>query len=148
MPDAPLHPCENPLWPCAMTGAVACLCGFKDLGVLIHGSSGCYFYTASLLEPAVHGTCILESEIIFGSHDRLFEVVEELSLRYARIAIVNTCVPAVIGEDLKGILDKPDLLVIDSPGFCGDFETGYKRALEALSPAQRVTDAPAVNIDG
>ena len=147
MLEHPSHPCENPLWPCGMSGAVACLSGFEDLGVIIHGSSGCYFYTASLLEPPVFGTCILESEIIFGSRDRLQEVVEDLSARYARIAVVNTCVPAVVGEDLQGILDRPDLLVIDSPGFSGDLESGYKKALDILSPVPK-EEIEGVNIDG
>ena len=31
--------CENPLWPCAMTGAAACLAGFEGITVVIHGSS-------------------------------------------------------------------------------------------------------------
>ncbi len=147
MPDHLLQPCENPLWPCGMSGAAACLSGFEDLGVIIHGSSGCYFYTASLLEPPVYGTCILEGEIIFGSRDRLHEVVEELLARYARIAVVNTCVPAVIGEDLRGMLGRPDLLIIDSPGFSGDLESGYHKALDALSPVHTV-EREGVNIDG
>jgi nitrogenase molybdenum-iron protein alpha/beta subunit len=36
--------CDNPLWPCAMTGAAACLAGFRGMSVVIHGSSGCYYY--------------------------------------------------------------------------------------------------------
>ncbi|MDI6718479.1 MAG: nitrogenase component 1 [Methanomicrobiales archaeon] len=147
MPDRPPRPCENPLWPCGMSGAAACLSGFADLGVIVHGSSGCYFYTASLLEPPIYGTCILESEIIFGSRDRLQEVVDELRARYARVAIVNTCVPAVIGEDLRGMLDRPGLLIIDSPGFSGDLESGYRRALGALSPVND-GEREGVNIDG
>ena len=63
--------CENPLWPCAMTGAASCLAGFRGLKVVIHGSSGCYYYPATLLHAPLHGTFILEHEVIFGSEDRL-----------------------------------------------------------------------------
>ena len=56
--------CTNPLWPCAMTGAAACLAGFDGLTVVIHGSSGCYYYPTTLLHAPLHGTFILEHEII------------------------------------------------------------------------------------
>ena len=59
--------CETPLWPCAMTGAAACLAGFEGISVVIHGSSGCYYYPATLLHAPLHGTFILENEAIFGS---------------------------------------------------------------------------------
>ncbi len=71
--------CETPLWPCAMTGAAACLAGFEGISVVIHGSSGCYYYPATLLHAPLHGTFILENEAIFGSGDRLREVIGDLS---------------------------------------------------------------------
>ena len=66
MPD-----CTAPLWPCGMTGAVACLAGIPDLAVVIHGSSGCFFYPQSLLPVPLFSTFIHEREVIFGSLDRL-----------------------------------------------------------------------------
>ncbi len=69
MPD-----CTTPLWPCGMTGAVACLAGIPDLAVVIHGSSGCFFYPQSLLPVPLFSTFIHEREVIFGSLDRLTEV--------------------------------------------------------------------------
>ena len=59
--------CDNPLWPCAMTGAAACLAGFDGVAVVIHGSSGCYYYPTTLLHAPLHGSFILENEVIFGS---------------------------------------------------------------------------------
>lgn len=140
-------PCENPLWPCAMTGAVACLAGFEDVAVVVHGSSGCYFYPASLVGVPIHGTFLVENGIIFGTESRLTEVIRELAGRYARIAVVNTCVPAIMGEDIGDLAGDGDILVVDSPGFLGNLEAGYRRALEALAPAVD-PDAPGVNIDG
>src|SRR5512133_2751168 len=89
--------CTNPLWPCAMTGAAACLAGFEGMTVVIHGSSGCYYYPTTLLRAPLHGTFILEHEIIFGSEDRLNEVIGGLSGQGKRIAVITTCVPAILG---------------------------------------------------
>lgn len=140
-------PCENPLWPCAMTGAVACLSGFEDIAVVVHGSSGCYFYPASLVGVPIHGTFLVENEIIFGTESRLAEVIRDLDGRYARIAVVNTCVPAIMGEDIGDLAGDGQVIVVDSPGFLGDLEAGYRRALETIAPVVD-PDVPGVNIDG
>jgi nitrogenase molybdenum-iron protein alpha/beta subunit len=139
--------CDNPLWPCAMTGAAACLAGFGDMSVVIHGSSGCYYYPTTLLHAPLHGTFILEKEVIFGSEDRLREVIGGLSGTGNRIAVITTCVPAILGEDIQSMLAEHDVLLVDSPGFSGDVETGYKKALSLLAP-QTDTATEGVNIDG
>jgi nitrogenase molybdenum-iron protein alpha/beta subunit len=139
--------CLSPLWPCAMTGAAACLSGFSDLGVIVHGSSGCFYYTKSLVQAPVHCTFLVEDEIIFGTGDRLREVVAELSGRYAKFAVVTSCVPAVMGEDIRAALSDYDVLVVDAPGFLGNFEEGYRHALDLVAP--RISpDRDGVNIDG
>lgn len=139
--------CTNPLWPCAMTGAAACLAGFEGMTVVIHGSSGCYYYPTTLLRAPLHGTFILEHEIIFGSEDRLNEVIGGLSGKGKRIAVITTCVPAILGEDIRSMLEKHDVILVDSPGFSGDVEAGYKNALSILAP--RVDpDVSGVNVDG
>ena len=139
--------CDNPLWPCAMTGAAACLAGFRGMSVVIHGSSGCYYYPTTLLHAPLHGTFIMENEVIHGSEDRLREVIGELSGTGDRIAVVTTCVPAILGEDIQSLLAEYDLLLVDSPGFSGNAEAGYAKALSCLSP-QISTETDGVNIDG
>ncbi|MGD0535289.1 MAG: nitrogenase component 1 [Methanoregula sp.] len=139
--------CETPLWPCAMTGAAACLAGFEGISVVIHGSSGCYYYPATLLHAPLHGTFILENEVVFGSGDRLREVIGDLSGKGGRIAVITTCVPSVLGEDIKSMLDGTDVILVDSPGFAGELETGYRAALAALAPAVD-PERTGVNIDG
>ncbi|HSA37555.1 MAG TPA: nitrogenase component 1 [Methanoregula sp.] len=139
--------CDNPLWPCAMTGAAAALAGFEGMSVVIHGSSGCYYYPTTLLHAPLHGTFILENEVIFGSEDRLREVIEELDGTGNRIAVITTCVPAILGEDTPSLLAEHDVLLVDSPGFSGDAESGYARALKILEPAVD-RSAEGVNIDG
>ncbi len=139
--------CENPLWPCAMTGAAACLAGFDGVTVVIHGSSGCYYYPATLLHAPLHGTFLLENDVIFGSEQRLHEVLDGLSGCGKKIAVVMTCVPAILGEDIRSMLRDYDAVLVDSPGFSGDVEMGYKKALSTLAPAIDM-DTPGINIDG
>ena len=139
--------CNNPLWPCAMTGAAACLAGFEGMTVVIHGSSGCYYYPATFLHTNLHGTFLLENEVIFGSEERLHEVIGGLAGTGDRIAVITTCVSALLGEDIRAILEEYDVLLVDSPGFSGDLETGYKKALALLS-AQVDPSREGVNIDG
>jgi nitrogenase molybdenum-iron protein alpha/beta subunit len=117
------------------------------MSVVIHGSSGCYYYPTTLLHAPLHGTFILEKEVIFGSEDRLREVIGGLSGTGNRIAVITTCVPAILGEDIQSMLAEHDVLLVDSPGFSGDVETGYKKALSLLAP-QTDTATEGVNIDG
>jgi len=138
--------CTTPLWPCAMTGAAACLAGFEGISVVIHGSSGCYYYPATLLHAPLHGTFILENEVVYGSGDRLREVITDLSGKGSRIAVITTCVPSALGEDIRSMVDD-EIIVVDSPGFAGELEAGYRKALEALAPAVD-PEQRGVNIDG
>jgi nitrogenase molybdenum-iron protein alpha/beta subunit len=63
------------------------------------------------------------------------------------VAVVTTCVPAVLGEDIRAILSEHDVILVDSPGFSGSFEAGYKVALSALKPATD-PEIPGVTVDG
>jgi nitrogenase molybdenum-iron protein alpha/beta subunit len=130
-----------------MTGAAACLAGFEGVTVVIHGSSGCYYYPATLLHAPLQGTFILENDVIFGSEQRLHEVLDGLSGCGKKIAVVMTCVPAILGEDIRSMMRDYDLILVDSPGFSGDVETGYKKALSALAPGID-PNTPGINIDG
>jgi nitrogenase molybdenum-iron protein alpha/beta subunit len=130
-----------------MTGAAACLAGFRGIAVVIHGSSGCYYYPTTLLHAPLHGTFILENEVIFGSEDRLREVIGGLSETGDRIAVITTCVPAILGEDVRSMLADFDVLLVDTPGFAGEVETGYSKALALLGP-KTDPQREGVNIDG
>jgi nitrogenase molybdenum-iron protein alpha/beta subunit len=129
-----------------MTGAVACLAGIPDLAVVVHGSSGCFFYPQSLIPVPLYPTLIHEKEVIFGSLDRLAEVLGSIPPSYHRVAVVTTCVPAIVGEEIREVLDDRTIL-IDSPGFAGQMEAGYGRALEALDP-EVDPQATGVNVSG
>lgn len=139
--------CSNPVWPCAMCGAASCLSGFSGLDVVIHGSSGCYFYPASLLQTPIHATLIMEEEVIFGAEERLRRVAGEIAGHDRPVAVVQTCVPAVMGEDIGKALEGMDAFVVDSPGFAGGMEEGYRRAVAALAPAVSPGER-GITIDG
>ncbi|WP_298669161.1 nitrogenase component 1 [uncultured Methanofollis sp.] len=140
--------CSNPVWPCAMCGAVSCLSGFSGLDVVIHGSSGCYFYPASLIQTPIHATLIMEEEVIFGAEERLRRVVGEVAGHDRPVAVVQTCVPAVTGEDIGKALDgMEEAFIVDSPGFVGGMEEGYRRAVAALAPTVDPGET-GVTIDG
>ena len=62
--------CETPLWPCAMTGAAACLAGFRGHFSRHPRFERVLYYPATLLHAPLHGTFILENEVVFGSGDR------------------------------------------------------------------------------
>lgn len=139
--------CTNPLWPCAMTGAAACLAGFDGITVVIHGSSGCYYYPATLLHAPLSGTFLLEQEVIFGSESRLAEVLDDLVQGGRQVAVITTCVPAAIGEDIRPMLADRGIILVDSPGFSGQFEAGYKKALSVIQPSVDPA-ADGITIDG
>jgi len=130
-----------------MTGAAACLAGFHGMTVVIHGSSGCYYYPSTLLHAPLHGTFIMENEVIFGSEQRLREVLDGLTSPGKKIAVIMTCIPAILGEDLRGVLADYDAIIVDSPGFSGDIEAGYKNALSVLAPSVD-PEKQGINIDG
>jgi nitrogenase molybdenum-iron protein alpha/beta subunit len=130
-----------------MTGACSILAGFSGLQVLIHGSSGCYYYPRSLLKVPLFSTYLLESEIVFGTVNRLKEVVSALSTSNKPIAILNTCIPALTGEDLSGAAVEQDAIFVDAPGFLGNVEEGAKIAYESLG-IKIDASRDGVNIDG
>ncbi len=60
--------------------------------------------------------------------------------------MVTTCVPAIIGEEIREVLPEGTIL-LDSPGFAGQMEVGYGRAIAALNPGIS-PDEEGVNIAG
>lgn len=130
-----------------MVGAAAAMAGLDGAGVIIHGASGCYFYADSVIPDPVNCTYLIEDEVIFGTGDRLQEVADALIPFSEKIVVINTCVPATIGEDLAPYCAGSDAIIIDAPGYCGDMMDGYRISLNAL-PAETDLARGGVNIDG
>jgi len=130
-----------------MVGAVACLSAYTGIGVVVHGSSGCWFYPSSLLKTDLGCTDLSAEEAVMGSGERVRAVVEAALARHPRVAVVNTCVPGIVGEDLAGLLDGLPVTLVDAPGFLGDASVGHTAAVAALRPVVD-PDAGTVGIDG
>jgi nitrogenase molybdenum-iron protein alpha/beta subunit len=141
-----MRDCRNALWPCAMTGAVTCFAGISGIGTVIHGPSGCYFFPATILHRDLHCTFLVEEDIIFGAEERLLDLVRTLQEQYRAVAVVNTCTPAITGEDIRHSLPG-EILMADSPGFVGNFDEGYLAACRVL-PVRTDPDNGGVNLDG
>lgn len=129
-----------------MTGAVTCFAGIWGIGTIIHGPSGCYFFPATILHRQLHCTCLIEEDIIFGAEERLLDLIQTLMEHYRVVAVVNTCTPAITGEEIQNVLPG-GVLMVDSPGFSGNFEDGYLSACRAL-PVRTDPDSECVNIEG
>ncbi|MEN6343245.1 MAG: nitrogenase component 1 [Methanospirillum sp.] len=130
-----------------MVGAVAALSSYDGLGVAVHGSSGCWFYPSSLLRVDLGCTDLSGEDAVLGTETRARTTVEAMLHRHRAVALVNTCVPGLAGEDLAGALIDLPVTVVDAPGFLGDVWAGHACAIAALRPV--VDDvAEGVGIDG
>lgn len=130
-----------------MVGAVAALSGYDGLGVAVHGSSGCWFYPSSLLRIDLGCTDLSGADAILGAEKRARQTVEAMLCRHSAVAIVNSCVPGIAGEDLAGALADLPVTVVDAPGFLGGVWVGHACAIAALRPV--VDDAvTGIGIDG
>jgi nitrogenase molybdenum-iron protein alpha/beta subunit len=144
--------CSGPLWPCALTGAAAALAGIEGIGVVIHGSAGCYYYPSSVLHLPLYCSSVSDRDIILGTEDALIRTIDAIRDKYDLIAVLCTCIPAITGEDIRGMLgekysESTRICVIDAPGFSGEYEEGFRSAIRAIGPrvSHRVF---GVNIDG
>jgi len=145
--------CAGPLWPCGLTGAAACLSGFGRMGIVIHGSEGCYFYPATTLHVPLYCTALSDEDIILGTDEALFRTIDGIAKKYRDIFVILSCVPSIIGEDVRASLearygDGLRIHVLDSPGFSGEYEKGYLAALSSLTLPESETMQACVNIDG
>ncbi len=130
-----------------MVGAVAALSAYDGLGVVVHGSSGCWFYPSSLLRVDLGCTDLSSADAVLGAEKRVRATVEAMLPRYRAVAVVNTCVPGIAGEDLAGALGDLPVTVVDAPGFIGGAWAGHERAIAALGPVVDEANG-GVGIDG
>lgn len=157
---------------CTLTGALAVTTGIKDSVTIIHGPPGCAHHNFSLLHatildndcmviPRVMSTGMSETDVIFGGEKALLEVIRQVAMEAPGIIFVlSTCITETIGDDVLGVTQDAGVPVCMVPtgGFLGgDFETGFSRALIAVSylahhgttPNQRDKEIPgSVNLVG
>ncbi len=128
-------------------GVLWSLCGIRDAAIIEYGPSGntrfapegfCHLNT----EPAanIFTTHISETDMTFGSADRLVSAVKEVDALYRPgvIFILASSLAAVTGFDTAGVCREiaPEtravLLVADTGGFQGDYTAGIRNTLKLL----------------
>jgi nitrogenase molybdenum-iron protein alpha/beta subunit len=109
---------------CSSAIALATLGKVEGVIPILHGPQACIFNNqlgTMFCRPSrliTVGTLLNRSEVIFGGEENLKEQIRKVSERYKPkiVVIINTCVPQLIGEDVKGVIidlksEIPDLKV-------------------------------------
>lgn len=106
---------------CQMIPALSILSTLPDTVVLVHGAIGCggptHTYNASMRSRQMTAnanppgtlwisTALGERDVVGGGENKLREAIIGADRRYrpSAIVIVNTCTPAVIGDDVDGVV--------------------------------------------
>jgi nitrogenase molybdenum-iron protein alpha/beta subunit len=164
--------------PDSFTGAIMAAEGVKDGAVLMNGPTGCKFYHGTLADslyprtfsvdplsswdrfyfgqPRVPCTYLQEEEYISGTAARLREALTAVSAKHpSLITVINSPGAALIGDDLRRIVDESSITVpvavVDNCGFSQDMGHGFQeclvRMLEALPPVT-AEEPPGLNLVG
>ena len=97
---------------CPTCQGLASLGKIEGVVPLLHGPQPCVYQNqvgSMFCRPAqlvTVGTLVSKSEVIFGGEESLKQQVENVYKKYKPkvIAIINTCVPQLIGEDVEGVI--------------------------------------------
>ncbi|SNS14244.1 nitrogenase molybdenum-cofactor synthesis protein NifE [Anaerovirgula multivorans] len=134
---------------CVYCGARVVLNPITDAYHIVHGPIGCASYTFDIRGSLSSGeetyrnsfsTDLRERDIIFGGEKKLAAAIDEIAAQHdpKLIFIYSTCVVGVIGDDLEAIAKAAEkkhnirVIPIQSSGFAGNKNAGYKAACHAL----------------
>ena len=150
----------NPPHACQPLGAELAAHGFEGTLPFVHGSQGCASYYRSTLNrhfrepaPAVSSS-MTEDGAVFGGQNNLHEGLENAIALYhpKLIAILTSCMPEIIGDDLSAFLKNArqkgivpaglPVAFANTPSFNGSHVNGYDAMvlsiLQALTEGKRV----------
>lgn len=142
------HAGATPGHHCPMHTALAAMRNISGISSLVLGMPECSFYSRYVMEHPVeetgelHYTYVLDSnEVVFGCRDGLIKALEEMEQDGAKaIMVIMTCIPALIGEDVKEITEAFSLehsakaVCIDMAHYKRNgYESGYYEGYAALS---------------
>lgn len=127
---------------CQLLPALAIMNSFADSAILLHGSVGCGSCAhsqnavvktgnAARQRPAKDGlwfsTALDESDAISGGETKLEAAIREIDRRHrpGTIFVVATCVPALTGDDIDGLIGnlQPQVAARLLPVHCQGFKT-------------------------
>ncbi|MBI5633265.1 MAG: nitrogenase iron-molybdenum cofactor biosynthesis protein NifE [Nitrospirae bacterium] len=138
----------NPLKHSASIGAAMALQGIHNALPVLHGAQGCTFLGKVLLtkhfrEPiALAGTKLFAEDVVMGSDDALLKTVRGFIGKNSPdlIGVLTSGLTEVKGDDINAVVRSlrveglsPAILHIPTPDYEGGLETGYAKAVEALT---------------
>lgn len=107
---------------CLSSCALGQLSAIRDVAIIHHGPSGCSVASAGAYyldkvmakkrgvtnDTVYVGTDMNENDTIFGSTEKLREIILEVNKRYApeAIFVTSSCATGIIGEDIDSIVDE------------------------------------------
>jgi len=126
---------------CLSMCALSQLAGIRDIALIHHGPAGCSitgagaYYMNKVMakkrgitnDTVYVGTDMNENDTIFGSTEKLREIILEVNKRYSPKAIFvsSSCATGIIGEDIDSIVDeiKPEIDVPIVAVHCEGFKS-------------------------
>ena len=144
---------------CAAYGAVAAYLKMNDVAVVLHGPLSCAYLMETARSKAVLGlyadriyptepdqnlrcTMMDDSSSIFGGTANLERTLTAtIEEGYRKIAVVTTCMPGIIGDDVNTAINKTirenpgrDLHCVPADGnLSGEFNDGFLMAVEKIA---------------
>lgn len=134
---------------CAFDGAMIVLQPIADAAHIVHGPIACAgnswegrgtFSTQGNLHRMGFTTDMNEMDIVYGSHQKLFDAISRVyaAVSPKAIFVYATCISGLIGEDIDAVcrsaakhLGVP-VIAVNAPGFVGPKNLGNRIAGEAL----------------
>lgn len=149
---------------CPLFGVALTASYIENLAMLVVGTSECTYYTKNFSYhrqegvDKVYSLVLKEKDVIFGADKKVKDGARHIMEREnpSGIMIVTTCVPELIGEDYRGIVDEleeelsvPVFVVSTEHYKCNSHIPGMSRALSALIKVMKKQDAnQSINILG
>lgn len=137
----------DPLHDCKLVGASRAICGIKDSAVIVHARPGCHSGVLLLRmlsskhdDAKIVCSGLRDKAMVFGGEERIATAIKATweYLKPPLIAILNSSVPAMMGDDIGGIATSmkgevpAEILTLSTAGYEGPDWIGYEEALNEL----------------
>jgi len=145
---------HEPYTSCYVFGALRYFSALKSSVCLVHGPTGCAFFSRNSLFvlngyfesdeigpiPKVFTTGFNDNDVIFGGKKKLRQAILEINETYKPdlIFVLNCCVTEVIGENIEDVTESlkeivdAKMVAVHGAGFKGDQKVGMREAGKIL----------------